>query len=468
MILGVATSTVSVLNTLSFTETSRIKLRAFSSQPPNQFLEKVLNEIILTPKFPFQLASNVFDYLKGVFIFYDLTIKNFLKAMHHCLLEHYLHGNAYALCANTFELALENIAHLKHNDLETIRRLPSFRPYVEAMTDDNGVIDIFEKDEYFREVLEQLVFDYYSHVLRFHGYVRALFNLVKNLPQTPLGRRLSDIYSFCHSTPNCVTTTEDFQNCWQLLALMSKDEFITSLENVSTTLKEYSEEYCDVEDIDEQMRDRIKRSFKKTNKKLRHFIDELQNDQRTESEETATQKYGPQVFESRQSFYRNLLERNQTKTESKEIMTKVLDSLRVDFEKYLIPYKRMPLHELFVYSDCDAVRSHLRGTSRSAIHSALTDPNCYLQVLYNTSFYLRNDINDFYCFQCNCCEIGENANALLPTMPDISVAYKLLLEAGQQVNIYDWMVAFNTVVGDPNDESDDIPPVIQYVFPLKY
>lgn len=57
-------------------------------------------------------------------------------------------------------------------------------------------------------------------------------------------------------------------------------------------------------------------------------------------------------------------------------------------------------------------------------------------------------------FQCKCCAI-ENSHQLLPTMPDNSIAYGLLLESGQQVNIYDWMGAFNTIVGHHCSEFDE-------------
>lgn len=40
-------------------------------------------------------------------------------------------------------------------------------------------------------------------------------------------------------------------------------------------------------------------------------------------------------------------------------------------------------------------------------------------------------------------------------MPDNSIAYGLLLESGQQVNIYDWMSAFNAIVGDQNADDDE-------------
>lgn len=50
-------------------------------------------------------------------------------------------------------------------------------------------------------------------------------------------------------------------------------------------------------------------------------------------------------------------------------------------------------------------------------------------------------------------------------MPDNSIAYGLLLESGQQVNIYDWMSAFNAIIGNHNaemsDENENITPEIQ-------
>lgn len=62
--------------------------------------------------------------------------------------------------------------------------------------------------------------------------------------------------------------------------------------------------------------------------------------------------------------------------------------------------------------------------------------------------------------QCQCCAI-ENQFQLLPSMPDNSIAYGLLLECGQQVNLYDWMNTFDSIVGghnadiDADDDNDD-------------
>jgi origin recognition complex subunit 3 len=109
-----------------------------------------------------------------------------------------------------------------------------------------------------------------------------------------------------------------------------------------------------------------------------------------------------------------------------------------------------PLIELFVFTDITTARQHLLGTPRASIHTALNNPNDYLQ--------------------CPCCDISNiDSMNLISTMPDLSIAYKLHLECGRMINLFDWLQAFKTVIStkDAGDEADDfdfIDPRIQYPF----
>lgn len=50
-------------------------------------------------------------------------------------------------------------------------------------------------------------------------------------------------------------------------------------------------------------------------------------------------------------------------------------------------------------------------------------------------------------------------------MPDISIIYKLHLEYGKMINLYDWLQAFLSIV-DPitdEDETKEVDPELQYV-----
>lgn len=54
-------------------------------------------------------------------------------------------------------------------------------------------------------------------------------------------------------------------------------------------------------------------------------------------------------------------------------------------------------------------------------------------------------------------------------MLDICIAYKLHLECGKLINMYDWLQAFVTIV-DPNAEGNEdeksVKPKLQYPFNL--
>lgn len=381
MILGVATSSTALLNTLSFNETTRIKLHVFSGQPPYRILDQIFMDVILTPKCPFQLASNVLEYLKSVFIFYDLTAKNFLRSIRYCLLDQYSRGNAYAICATTFEQTQKNINRLKANDFETIRRLLSFRTYVESMENPADVLAIFEDNEFLRKRLIAIARNVCSFFIKFHGYIRFLWILVKDLPKSPLGKRLSDIYMYCHMSKKCVSTTEEFEKCWQLLSLMSKDELINLLKNGLMSFKTYENDHCNEKGMDEDALCDAQNAFDDTTMKLENLITKLEKDHQS-TERPALQFSNAKKFENRTAFYTNF-KKQYTISEANDTIRKILNFLRIDvIEKYLPSHSQAPpLYELFVYSDYDKIRSHLRGTPRSAIHKVLTDPHAYLQVI---------------------------------------------------------------------------------------
>jgi origin recognition complex subunit 3 len=120
---------------------------------------------------------------------------------------------------------------------------------------------------------------------------------------------------------------------------------------------------------------------------------------------------------------------------------------RTIVETNLRPLKAAPpLIELFVFTDTTTARQHLLGTPRASIHTALNNPGYYLQ--------------------CQCCDIAQNTLKLLPTMPALSVAYKLHLECGKIINLFDWLQAFKTVIAnksvdDEVDGYDVVDPCIQ-------
>lgn len=82
--------------------------------------------------------------------------------------------------------------------------------------------------------------------------------------------------------------------------------------------------------------------------------------------------------------------RTQSMSPFKKIQTEFLEFLDKEFfAKYLkCPY-HMPGHEIFCFSDADAVRRAIRGSLRSTIYTALNNPGAYLPVIAISSALMR-------------------------------------------------------------------------------
>lgn len=157
-------------------------------------------------------------------------------------MDHYNRGNAFSLCCTTYEQSLKMIQNLKHADIEEIRQLPSVRRYVESIEDPSEIICLLESDEHFQKKLRPLLKNVYQYFNKFDCFVRLLFTMLHTLPKNFIGKQLRDIHSLCNSTN--IFQTESFTDLWQLLSMLSKDEFLQTLNNAVDTLKQYKETFC--------------------------------------------------------------------------------------------------------------------------------------------------------------------------------------------------------------------------------
>ncbi|XP_021933995.1 origin recognition complex subunit 3-like [Zootermopsis nevadensis] len=73
--------------------------------------------------------------------------------------------------------------------------------------------------------------------------------------------------------------------------------------------------------------------------------------------------------------------------------------------------------------------------------------------------------NPHYYLECECCEL-DGSSSIIPSLPDICIVYKLHLECGRLINMYDWLQSFLAIVNhtESGDEQRDVPPEIQARF----
>lgn len=105
------------------------------------------------------------------------------------MLQHYSQSNAMALCIDSDKTDTV-VDSFTAEDLESVRRLMSFRQYVESNSDPQSRIDLLENDEYLRRVLKNELRDFHSYLYCFHAFIKCLTLLVTDLPKGPLGKQV--------------------------------------------------------------------------------------------------------------------------------------------------------------------------------------------------------------------------------------------------------------------------------------
>ncbi|VCW90759.1 unnamed protein product [Gulo gulo] len=138
LIFGIATSPIIIHRLLPHAVSSLLCIELFQSLSCKEHLTTVLDKLLLTTQFPFKLSEKVLQILTNIFLYHDFSIQNFIKGLQLSLLEHFYSQPLSVLCCNLPE-AKRRINFLSDNQCENIRRLPSFRRYVEKQASEKQV-----------------------------------------------------------------------------------------------------------------------------------------------------------------------------------------------------------------------------------------------------------------------------------------------------------------------------------------
>ncbi|XP_065581270.1 origin recognition complex subunit 3-like isoform X2 [Artemia franciscana] len=220
-----------------------------------------------------------------------------------------------------------------------------------------------------------------------------------------------------------ISDTDAYKTAFQLLRLSSREELTKRVSETVVTLNAIS------------TRENVNTNF--VQDQLAHYLHQLQTvgDMLIETEEeNPTINIGKKM--SKAELQEVLLEAAKNKKISpfERVRDELLDFLDIEFKKNLRPPTEFPFHEVYVFDAVQSVKRHLIGAPRSALQVALVNPHLYLQ--------------------CDCCRIEDSA-AVEKSMPDTCIAYKVHLECGKLINLYDWLQSFGAIV-DPENSEDGI------------
>ncbi|KAG0192427.1 Origin recognition complex subunit 3 [Apophysomyces sp. BC1034] len=112
-------------------------------------------------------------------------------------------------------------------------------------------------------------------------------------------------------------------------------------------------------------------------------------------------------------------------TEGSKVTMDIADWVNQIFSTYLRSFTTLPMYELVYYTNVKLHEKSFAAQPRAATQTALTQAGHYLN--------------------CRCCS-NDMRGHILPSEPDTCILYKLYLECGRMINLYDWFVAFGCIL----------------------
>ncbi|XP_031134931.2 origin recognition complex subunit 3 isoform X1 [Sander lucioperca] len=425
-IFGIATSPSTIQHLLPHSVSSLLCIELFQSLSCTQHLATVIDKLILTKQFPFKLNGKVMQVLISIFLYHDFSVRKFIKGIQLALLEHFHSQPLSVLCCKKKE-ALLNVMQLDHLDLERIRHLLSFKRYVEKQ-EPREQVDLLTDDTHLKEVCQKLIKDLHKYHKNYYPILRCLHTLTSSLPRYPLGKQIRELHLIC--LEKNVWESEDYQSAMKLLKMLAKDELIALLQRCAEILQPAKSK-------------KIKSALVQLEDMLTKFkqLDTVAAEPPPTVEDSITSplKHLQKKTDLAQ-LQKTLLEMNESRRAKKLSPFEVLRNEALEFidslvKSHLSPPESQVLNEVCYYTSSATVRRHLNATPRTSIQAALNSP----------FYYLQNDRLKT--------EDGTVSNAA----PDICIVYKLHLECGRLINLYDWLEAYATVVSaaEGNDPDSD-------------
>ncbi|XP_064594696.1 origin recognition complex subunit 3-like [Liolophura sinensis] len=433
MVFGIATTVTAVHRLLPNAVSSLLCMEKFQAAPSTDYLTQIINQLFLTDRYPFKLGAKVFQFLLDAFLFHDFSVLNFTRGFHFAMMDHFYSNPVSCLCC-PLEAVDKQMKQMTHEELEEIRQTNSFMRYVEGQPPSKQA-DLLTDDKYTKQVVTELIQEIFKYNQNYYPMLRCIHAMVSELPRHPLGKQIRELYALNLDDDLC--NMENYNEAKELMRMLSRDELMGKLCCFCLFLSESTNLTAELVSVKDGVQDFI------------HQLEDIGNqpdieDIEAEESEPKSLPTKTKLYELRQTLQD--LGKKKKLSPYEKLRNQIIDYIDSLVKKYLVCPSSLPLWEIFYYNRVSEVKQHLSAAPRVAIQTALSNPHHYLQ--------------------CECC--SSERGGVLSSMPDVCIVYKLHLECGQLINLFDWLQAFVTVItpleDDEDSEKQEIDPVLQARF----
>ncbi|KAG2178531.1 hypothetical protein INT44_001684 [Umbelopsis vinacea] len=441
LLIGIATSSNALHQSLSKSALSLLRTEKFWLQQSDVWFNKVIDELFIKPTHSIKLGPRPYKFLLDHFYLFDFSIGSVMASLQFTLMHHY-YANPLSILSpmNDTPVSKDMLVKMQEDGLLTadhathIRMLRSFRTHIDDICekDPNEALRLLDDDSY---LMTEAVPRFLEDLNRHHMLSYAVFEIMTTIQAcfpTFAGLRRSKrmLYLELLENQDGLATSEIVR--W-LVSLVRKMD----LEALTGLLKSLSELLLDDSESDSSLWSEGVSGELDYKKKIVGWMERLGMEEVDEDQEE--ESLDDEVIKPKEEKLPDLDLGRQTKTakrvkmyiikkkggEPVKVSNEIADWIQLIFSRYLGSFVAWPLHELVYYSNIKLHEKSFTPQPRASIQTALGQAQHYIN--------------------CSCCS-SKDVGSIQPTEQDTSILYKLYLECGRMINLYDWFVAFGCVI----------------------
>ncbi|KAJ2955962.1 hypothetical protein NQZ79_g8120 [Umbelopsis isabellina] len=417
LLIGIATSSNALHQSLSKSALSLLRTEKFWLQQSDVWFNRVIED---DPSWP------VCRYLT--------------RALEKFTLMHHYYANPLSVFSpftgsplgkETIMKMYEN-GHLTQDHATHIRMLQSFRAYIDSICESKPqeALQLLEDDEYLiTDAVPRFLLDLDNYQKSFYAAFEIMTTVQACFP-TFAGLRRSKrmLYLELLESKNGLVNSEFLRWLVSLVRKMSLD-----------SLEELLRGLCEL--VDGEDNEKSPFVFEKNNagldckKKVQGWMErlgmeEIQEDETVDETPIATvvEEQLPDLDEGRQTKTAKRVKMyiiTKKGGEPVKVSNEIADWLHEIFSRFLGSFTAKPLHEIIYYNSIKLHEKSFTPQPRASIQTALGQAQHYIN--------------------CSCCN-SSDPGSIEHTEHDTCILYKLYLECGRMINLYDWFVAFGCVI----------------------
>ncbi|KAG0005403.1 Origin recognition complex subunit 3 [Entomortierella chlamydospora] len=495
-LMGLATSIDALHQSLPKSVLSLLQTRKFQMQQSSECLTAVIEDLFIHAKVGLMVGPLPLKQLIDQFMHYNFSIGGFVANLKYIVMHHFYANPLSILCDRSLNPNSKALDLLRKGHFDHIRMLPSFQRYVESKVDNDPQVAemLLLDDEFLTLQIPDMVKDIQEYQRNFAIIFDFLWFLQSRFSISVLKKSKRALYFM--ALEGTLTNSSNITFLLSLVRKMDSNSMMVFIEDCLqffNDLPQYTSKSKQLEDTInrdlltlQSIRDRMIALLEVVSDDSAASEDEAegtdqaeQNDENGDEDEaleevvqvpvpdrwTKSNTKTPTTLKKRKlvSVKANMMDGRQTKIAKKTretvripkgalgtytvLVTEIDQFFEKLFKTYLDCHVNMPLYEIFYYSQVKIQQKAFLPQPRASIQTALGQPELYLN--------------------CDCCHPPSGAEGastsraemVLPTQHDVCILYKLYVECGRLINMYDWFTAFGMIlergVGVEGDGGDD-------------